>query len=290
MKYAAGLATGEACACIPLVGAPSDRSGGATITLALDELRAKVTAEPALGVEFVAADAEPLLQAAARQLLAGRDDLASTGFRLELVHSDIPVGVGLGASSAVVVAALEALSGLFGLGLAREQLPPHALACLNDQLDRQATLRDPVAQVAGGLTFMDFDADGGGGGRYEPLDLSLLPPLFVAWPAPGERTDDPVPSDEAMAEIGKLAQRALSPLLVRDTAGFAVVLERNRELLGAGRPVNPLAEAIAGCGLAVTAAGSHGAVAGLFREESQLDAVRPALAERDAELLIVRPG
>lgn len=329
MRYAAGLARGNACGCVPLIGAPSDRSGGATITLALDGLQAEVTAEPALGVELITPDSPSgpsaanqttprslgAMEAAAKQILAGREDLADAGFRLELGRCEIPPGVELGESTAITLAALEALNGLFGIGLAREQLPPLALACLIDRLGVPGTLRDPVAQSEGGLTFMDFDAEGSGGGRYEPLDPALLPPLFVAWPAevdPAPADNPPSPSvdkpdivaglstlgggaagenlePDALAELGGLAQRALSPLLVRDGAGFGVLLERDRELRETVEPPNPLAEAAARLGVAVNSTSPTGAIVGLFGNAAQLGQIREALTALGAELLIVRP-
>lgn len=328
MRYAAGLARGSSSGCVPLIGAPSDRSGGATITLALDGLQAEVTAEPALGVELIPEPSSgpsvanpttqgPLgaLKAAAAQILASRDDLSDAGFRMELVRCEIPPDVGLGENTAIVLAALEALDGLFGIGLAREQLPPLALACLIDRLGVPGTLRDPVAQSEGGLTFMDFDAEGSGGGRYEPLDPALLPPLFVAWPAevdPAPSHDPQSPSvdkpdivaglstlgggaagenlePDALAELGGLAQRALSPLLVRDGAGFGVLLERDRELRETVEPPNPLAEAAARLGVAVNSTSPTGAIVGLFGDAAQLGQIREALTALGAELLIVRP-
>ncbi|MDQ3571968.1 MAG: hypothetical protein M3383_03805 [Actinomycetota bacterium] len=361
MRYAAGLARGSACGCVPLIGAPSDRSGGATITLALDELWVEMTAQPALGVELIApqspngvsgpqgeAQGPPgAMKAAARQILAGREDLAGAGFRLELAGSEIPPDVGLGESTAMALAALEALDRLFGIGLAREQMPPLVLACLTDQPGVPTTLRDPVAQAEGGLTFMDFDADGSGGGRYEPLDPALLPPLSVAWPeseaagaagvtgGAGDAGDasvagaagvagalaDETPADatppppsvekrpgmgrlstfgadataqpelppEALAELGGLAQRALSPLLIGDGAGFGVLLERDRELRERAEPPNPLAQTVAELGVAVNSTGPHGAIVGLFRDEPQLDQIREALTAQGADLHIVRP-
>jgi len=296
MRYAAGVARGNAPACFPLIGAPSDRSGGAAITLALDALRVEATAEPGLGLELIVDGGQvDLVRAAMRQLLAGRSDLSELGLRLELTDSGVPRGVGLGDRTATVLATLQALDGLFGIGLAREQLAPLALACLTDQLGEPGSLRDPVAQTEGGLTFMDFDPDGGG--RYEPLDPNLLPPLFVAWPTDPEPAGQP-PSGAVDAELGEgeaaelagLAQRALSPLLIRDGAGFGVLLERDRELHETAEPANPLATAVSEVGAAVNSSSPTGAVAGLFRDEAQLEQIRAAVAGLGAELLVVRPG
>ena len=92
----------------------------------------------------------------------------------------IPRHVGLGGSSAIVIATLRATRSLHGIDLPEPELAELALAVEVEDLGIAAGLQDRVAQAYGGLTFMEF-APGAGETAYERLDPSLLPPLLVAW-------------------------------------------------------------------------------------------------------------
>ena len=81
-------------------------------------------------------------------------------------RSTIPRQLGLGGSSAIVIATLRALAELAGTTIPRARLPALALAVETDELGIAAGLQDRVVQTYGGLVFMDFATD-----RYEPLPL-----------------------------------------------------------------------------------------------------------------------
>jgi glucuronokinase len=108
-------------------------------------------------------------------------------------ETDIPRQVGLAGSSAIIASAVHALMAFYGLADADIPKPIRANLVLSvgtEELDIAAGLQDRVVQVYGGMVYMDFDADfmaEHGHGRYESLDLDLLPPLFVAYdPSPRE--------------------------------------------------------------------------------------------------------
>lgn len=102
-------------------------------------------------------------------------------------HSDIPRGVGLAGSSAIITAALRALMQFYGVG--EEKLPKPwqaslVLAVETEELGISAGLQDRVIQVYEGLVYMDFSRsvmEGQGHGNYEPLDPEVLPELFIAY-------------------------------------------------------------------------------------------------------------
>lgn len=329
MRYARGIARATVPARSALVGNPSDGFGGATIAFTLPELEAVVQAEPALGVELEANEAVlefddlaalhdagergeypeggplALLMAAAKRFTERNAGLGDRGLRLAVVRSSIPPSVGLAGSSAIVIGALHALGELFGAGIERDELPVAAQACETDELGRPAGLQDRVVQSVGGLVFMDFDPGHPHGGHYEALDPDLLPPLFVAWLADAEsdsgaihrvaheRFDAGDPEVvETMAEIAALAQRALTPLTVRDGAGLGVLMERNFELRRRIYDLDPrhveLVETAQRLGAPANYTGSGGAIVGLFRDEEQLGALREALTALGCELLVRR--
>jgi glucuronokinase len=330
MKYARGVARAEVPARSALVGNPSDGFGGATIALTLDELTAVVQAEPAMGIELEAEGERvefesladlvragergeyppggplALLMAATKRFVSARPRQGDTGLRLHVVSSSIPPRVGLAGSSAVVIGALRALGELFGEEIPREELPLLALACETQELAIPAGLQDRVVQTYGGLVFMDFEPDHPQGGRYQALDPDVLPPLFVAWLADAEEDSGMVHRETherfdagdpqvktAMAEIAALAQRALTPLTVRDSVGLGVLMERNFELRRALYDLDPrhveLIETARGLGAPANYTGSGGAIIGIFRDDDHLAGLREAMTALGCELLVRRP-
>ena len=330
-KYARGVARATVPARSALVGNPSDGFGGATIALTLDELECVVQAEPGLSVtieadgdllefedlgtlvraggrgEYPPGGPLALLMAATKRFVSARPQPGDAGLRLQVTASSIPPRVGLAGSSAVVLGALQALAGLFGEEIPRDELPLLALACETEELAIPAGLQDRVVQTYGGLVFMDFQPGHPRGGRFQPLDPDVLPPLFVAWlsdsetdsgsvhRAAHERFDKGDPLVQAvMEEIANLAHRALSPLTVRDSVGLGVLMERNFDLRRELYDLDPrhveLIETARGLGAPANYTGSGGAIVGLFRDEDQLVALREAFEGLGCELLVRRPA
>ena len=325
MRYAVGIARAEVPARAGLVGNPSDAFGGAVVGITIEELSATVLAEPALTVELAASGESltfatladltvgspppdgplALLWAAAKRFAATRPHLQESKLRLQLERSDIPPGVGLAGSSAIVIAALRALGELFGDEIPDNDLPSVALAAERDELRIAAGLGDRVVQAYGGLVYLDLARDGGP--RVEPLDASRLPDLFVAW-----RPDAPTHSGEVhstmrkrfaggdtevvrtMREIAGLARAALKPLLTGDAGGLGILMERNlelrRNLYDLDQRHTEMADVAHGLGSAVNYTGSGGAIVGLLRDGDQLAELRAALGELGCELTVRRAG
>ena len=144
--------------------------------------------------------------------------------------TSIPRGVGMGGSSAIVIATLRALAQLHGVEVGRSELAELALAVETEELGIAAGLQDRVAQSYGGLTFMDFGAVTAAE-RYEKLDPGLLPPLVIGWRTDSGGHSGAVHSglrerfergeglvSECMAELGGLARRARDAVLAGDTS------------------------------------------------------------------------
>jgi glucuronokinase len=99
-------------------------------------------------------------------------------------RSDIPRLVGLAGSSAIITACLRALMRFYGVAIPKALQANLILSVETDELAISAGLQDRVAQVYQGLVHMDFDRavmEAQGHGRYEELDASLLPPLYIAY-------------------------------------------------------------------------------------------------------------
>jgi glucuronokinase len=233
-----------------LAGNPSDGYGGRTLAVALEAFAARVEVLPADGVELGPLGTEPLrlasiagldaalhagggtaLMAAAVRRFARFAPLHA-GFALRF-SSTIPGEVGLGGSSALVIAALRALAATFAVELAPDTLAMAALAAETEELGIAAGPQDRVVQAYGGLLAMDFAGQHGPGGAVERLDPALLPPLFVAWRPTAaacsgeyhtelrrryERGDPPLV--EGMRRLAELAAQARDALVSRDEAAF----------------------------------------------------------------------
>jgi glucuronokinase len=198
--------------------------------------------------------------------------------------TNIPVRVGLAGSSAIVTATLRALMAFYQVEIPRPELPNLILSVERDELGIGAGLQDRVVQVYGGVVFMDFERthmEQRGYGRYEALDPTLLPPLFVAFHdhlAEGtELTHNPLRERfnrgerevlDAVAAWADLAQQArdaivagrggeIGPLMNENfnlRAGVVGISPGNRRLIEIGREL----------GAATKFAGSGGAVVGTY--------------------------
>ena len=198
-----------------LVGNPSDIFGGKVISLLFDAFRAQATVYESPRLTVVPSDRdrttfddaealiryrgrfgyyggvrliEALIVCLHRYCRARGIDLPRRNFTVEY-DSDIPFGVGLGGSSAIITAAFLALMDFYELtdaDIPKPEQPSIVLETETEELGITAGPQDRVIAVYGGVVVMDFSEEaharhGGRHGDYQPLPPELLPPLFVAW-------------------------------------------------------------------------------------------------------------
>jgi galactokinase/mevalonate kinase-like predicted kinase len=279
---------GVAPARAALAGNPSDGYGGAVIAVTLDAFKATANAR---------ADSEPgacpdseLVGATVARF--ARDHCPDAVACMVEWETSVPRGVGLGGSSAIVIATLRALCELHGVTLERARLATLALAVEREELGIAAGLQDRVAQSYGGLTFMDFGPDGG----YEPLDTELLPPLVVAWREDTSADSGIVHGDlgsrfdageevvrHAMTRLALLAREARSALRRGDHAAFGACVDASfdarREMIDLDKRHVAMIERARACGATANYTGSGGAIAAICRDESHRAEVTAALRE-----------
>jgi glucuronokinase len=323
---------------VGILGNPSDGYGGRTLALAIPQLQATVWLEPADGVEILGgSDDQPtwpsvgamaehldrlgygtgvqLLAATVRTFVAVSQLVGSPvgpGFRLGY-HTTIPRQVGLGGSSALVVAALRCLNAYHELEMPLEVLPSVALGVETTELGLAAGLQDRVVQTYGGLVAMDFsdlrfDARFGvSHGSYDLLDPAALPPLFVAYrEAAAEpsyafhqrlraRHDggDPLVR-ETLRELASLVTEGRAALRWGDRDRMGTLMDRNMALR---RSLGPLPEdqlelvdMAAAYGSHSTFAGSGGAVVGTYDDADHLELLCDAYAEIGADVAAIEPS
>jgi glucuronokinase len=285
------IGRGRALARAALAGNPSDGYGGAVLAVTLPawQARAVATRADALTVEPESDLVKSTVGRFARQLEPGALD-TELGW-----ETSIPPLVGLGGSSALVIAVLRALCQLCQLPLGPERLASLALRIETDELGLTAGPQDRVAQAYEGLRFMDFSVPTSHGlGRSQPLDPELLPPLLIAW-----RTETGAPSGDVhralrerhrtgdahvrrtMTALGLAAHRARAALVERDLAAFGRFMDETFDLRRAMLDLDPrsveMIEVARHHGASANYAGSGGAIVAASPRLEILEEVEQAL-------------
>jgi len=215
-------------------------------------------------------------------------------------QSSIPRQVGLAGSSAIIVATLRCLMEFYGVEIPQRVQPSLALAVETRELGIAAGLQDRVVQVYEGVVYMDFarermeDLGGFLCGVYEPLDPSLLPPLYVAYSTevsePTEVTHNNLRARfnqgdrevvQAMVQFAGLAAQAREAILARDPLRLGQLIDANFDLrrsicrLPAGQVEMVRRARRAGATAAFT--GSGGAIVGTYPDEATFARVQAEL-------------
>lgn len=225
-------------------------------------------------------------------------------------ESSIPRQVGLAGSSAIIVATLRSLMEFYGVEIPRRVLPSLALAVETQELGIAAGLQDRVIQVYEGVVYMDFARErmetvhGLPCAVYEPLDPSLLPPLYVAYSTGVAEPTEVVHNDlraryqrgdadvhQAMDRFAALAAEARDAIVCRDAATFSRLVDANFDLrrsilrLPAGQVEMVLRARQAGASATFT--GSGGAIIGVCPDASTYERLQASLGA--IQCAVIRP-
>ena len=219
--------------------------------------------------------------------------------------TDIPLRVGLAGSSAIVTATMRALMQFYGVEIPKPLLPSLILSAETDELKITAGLQDRVVQVYEVCVYMNFERElleKQGYGLYEPLNPSLLPPLFIAYhddlSEGTEVTHSPVRERwlagepkvvQTMNQIAELAVRARALLLAGRGVEIGPLLDENFDLRAGIYQISPgnrqLVERARREGAHVHFAGSGGAVVGVCRDDAMFDHLAHSYAQMGARVL-----
>jgi len=295
---------------VGLIGNPSDGFGGKTIAALLEDFHASLMLWESPDLEviphpqfdpFCFSSLDHLAQVAeddgyyggVRLLYATckrfHSHCREAGIRLDhrnftiQYDTNIPRQVGLAGSSAIITAALKSLMDFYGV--TDRDIPR--------ELGIQAGLQDRVIQVYGGLVYMDFDPEimaDQGHGHYEKLDLTKLPPLWIAYvPHSTEcsgklhnnmryRFDASEPQVVAgMRQFARYTDLAREAIEDGDYAALGELMNRNfdlrRQLYGdaaLGHHNLEMIEIARAAGLPAKFPGSGGAIVGIYDEPARL--------------------
>jgi len=310
-----------------LVGNPSDGYHGKTISLSVRNFWAEVVLYEWDSVDIVLAEGDRarfnsvhdlardvrlhgyyggirLIKATIKRFV---EHCAANGIALHernfsvRYQSNIPRQVGLAGSSALITATLRCLLEFYGIDMPLQAQPTLILKVEQDELGITAGLQDRVIQAYEGLVYMDFDRsreqmiDALPCYHYEPLDPSLLPPLYLAYHVSlGEPTEvfhnnirerynrGEAAVVDAMAHAADLAARAREALLAGDVPALSALVDENFETRRRIYALPPWQiaqiEAARQCGASAQFAGSGGAIVGVYRDDAQFGAISRALA------------
>jgi len=325
------LVQGQAFARAGILGNPSDGYFGRTLSVILEDFQATVTLEESTDLRIepdpqdldVFRDMGHLAESVNRQGYYGGARLIKAAIKIfhdycrerdlrltkrnftARYHSSIPRQVGLGGSSAIVTAALRALTSLYEVEIPQEEQPGLALSAEFDELGITAGLQDRVVQVYEGLVYMDFSRsimEEAGHGAYEFMDPSLLPRMFLAHqPGPTkvsgrvlddvrvrwERGDEEV--HDVLHRIAALATEGRDALLGGTLEAIPSLMNQNfdlrRRIMRIGEGDLALIEAARAIGASAKLTGSGGAVIGVLEGDGMKEQIQERLGALGAQVI-----
>jgi len=220
--------------------------------------------------------------------------------------SNIPNLVGLAGSSAIITSCMRALLTFYGVEIPRPQLANLIRLVETRELGIPAGLQDRVAQVYGGLTYMDFAEElfrRQGYGRYETLNVNL-PPLYIAY-----RTDLSEGSEvlhsglrerfrcgdkevlEAIKFWAELTDQARVVLESGDIALLDGIINSNFDKRAAVCPISEgnmaMIETAREAGASAKFTGSGGAIIGTYKDDVMYERLEAAL--RTLQVKVFKP-
>ncbi len=314
-----------------LVGNPSDGYFGKTIAFVFSNFRAEVALWESQNLEIIPNDQDKLIFSSAGQLL---EDVRVYGYyggvrlikaaikrfieycKAESISIDernftlrydttIPYRLGLGGSSAIITACMRGLLEFYKVSIPKPQLANLILSAEKDELQIEAGLQDRVAQVYQGLVYMDFDreiVEKQGYGNYEPLDIRLLPNLYLAY-CPGLAEGSEITHSDLRERYNRdegnvvnvLAQCAELAVMVRTLLEahrgneIAELLNRNFDLRKSILKINAgnlrMVETARSLGASANFTGSGGAIVGTYNDDVMYGRLESKLSAINAKVI-----
>jgi glucuronokinase len=314
-----------------LLGNPSDGYFGKTISFILKNFRARVLLYPSARLEIRTGAADLPIWGSLEELRETtrwrgyyggvrilqalimrftdycheKDiELHDRNFTIEY-ESNIPLRLGMGGSSAIIIAALRALSQYFNVQLSNPEQANLALQTETRELGVGAGLQDRVIQVYEGLVFMNFARElmqAQGHGAYEPLDPALLPNVYVAYRrslsegtevfhnnirARFEEGDKQVV--DAMKRWAQIAADGRQALLERDYPALDRLIDQNFDLRASIYKLSEgnlqMVRTARATGATAKFAGSGGAIVGTVRDADHLKRLTAEMAKVDVAVI-----
>lgn len=307
-----------------LLGNPSDGYFGKTIALIARNFRARVLLYPSARLEIrpskadmpVFENLEDLYQTTrwrgyyggiriiqaliVRFLDYCREhgiELENRNFTIEY-ESTIPLRLGMGGSSSIIIAALRALCEYFAVEIPRAVQAKLALETETKELGVPAGPQDRVIQVFEGMVYMDFQRElmeSRGYGEYEELDTSLLPDLYIAYRTSLSEGTEVFHNNvrerwrngdaeivSAMRTWATYAEQGRKALMERDYESLDSLIDANFDLRARIYRIDEgnleMIRIARAAGASANFAGSGGAIVGRFKNEAMFEQLVKAMA------------
>jgi glucuronokinase len=215
-------------------------------------------------------------------------------------ETNIPRQVGLGGSSAIIVATMRCLMDFYRVTIPQEAQPTFVLSIEREELGIAAGLQDRVIQVYEGLVYMDFDrirehdVAGLTCYTYEPINTSFLPPIYLAYHDALSEPTEVFHNDirgrynrgealivNAMEHFADLAARGREALLAGDIVLLGKLINDNfdtrRSIYNLPQWQVDMVKTARACGASAKFAGSGGAIIGIYQGEAMFNALSQKL-------------
>jgi glucuronokinase len=222
-------------------------------------------------------------------------------------QSNIPHGVGLAGSSAIITACLRALMAFYGVSIPKYVQANLVLSAEKNELHIPAGLQDRVTQVYEGLVYMDFAEpimSKQGYGNYEPLDPALVPKLYIAYRDDFSEPTEKLHNDlrlrfnqgerkvvNAMRFWARLTDQVRKRLANRQADTIGDLLDANfnrrRQLCKISEDNLRMVEQARAVGASAKFTGSGGAIIGTYKDERMFNELRKRL--RKLSIKIIKP-
>lgn len=224
-------------------------------------------------------------------------------------NTNVPNRLGLAGSSAIITAAMRALSMFYGVTIPPAELANLVLSVEREELGIPAGLQDRVAQAYNVPVYMNFDRDymmRHGFGCYEPIEIPAELNCYIAY-----RTDLAEGSEvlhsrlrddydagvekvhDAMREWAALTDQVKAALEQRDFGRIPALLNRNFDLrcevcAGSISPKNRrMVELARSVGASAKFTGSGGAIIGTVEDDQMFRRLKKLLGEN--QIGVIRP-
>ncbi len=205
-------------------------------------------------------------------------------------RSSTPRQVGLAGSSAIITATMKALMRFYEVEIPKTILPTIILNAESEELGINAGLQDRVIQVYEGCVYMDFEKkhlEKNNFGKYESLNPSLLPKLYLAYKIELGKVSGTVLNNirekydkgdrlvhDTLAEIASLAEQGRAAILNKDHETLKTLINRNFDLRCKIMNISPsnmeLVTTARECGASAKFSGSGGAIIGTYEDDEML--------------------
>jgi glucuronokinase len=219
--------------------------------------------------------------------------------------SNIPLRVGLAGSSAIITATIRCLMDFYEVEIPKALLPTLILRVETEELGIAAGLQDRVIQTYGGCVYMDFNRDHMeefGYGRYEQIEPSSLPPLYIAYRDVLSEGTEVVHNDlrqrwenndhdvrEGMKEFGRLADAFYKALKAGDIDEMHRVMNANFDLRASLCKISQanwnLINAARNAEASAKFCGSGGAIVGIYRDDDMYKQLETNMKEIGAHIV-----